>query len=180
MLICRGTFQRLLVGCFPQVDLSALPLRGSPKPARMQGKERACLWQPLGGAVSAPHHPTPHTLFLVLGNSGKSDNLFLLEARHFAARVSSKIGKSRDFGAAGWSREAEGFHGAANERNALNRSQQLAVASDPRASCSIQELAPSLAPWPPPSPLPCNTRRGQSAAYASPRKHGLGSVLGQI
>lgn len=101
---------------FPQVDLSVLPLRGSPKPA-LGCRTRTCSWQPLGGA-SGLWGPT---LFLVSGNSGKPDNLFLLVAQHFAGKVSSDIGKSRDFGAEGWSGEAVGFHGAANERNALDR-----------------------------------------------------------
>lgn len=66
-------------------------------------------------------------LFLVPGNSGKPDNLFLLEARHFTARVSSKIGKGGDVGPAGWNQEAVGFCGAADERNALDRSPQFAL-----------------------------------------------------
>lgn len=58
---------------------------------------------------------------------GKQIICFLLEARHFAHRVSSKIGKSGDVVAAEWSQEAVGFHGAADERSALDRSQQSAL-----------------------------------------------------
>lgn len=110
------------MGYFPQVGLSVLPLSGSLQPTPgYREKGPVC-----GSHLVVFRTPDPMP-FLVPGNSGKPDNLFLLEARHFAARVSSKIGKSGDFGAAGWSQEAVGFHGAADERGALDRSQQLAL-----------------------------------------------------
>lgn len=104
------------MGRFPQVDLSVLPLRGSLKPTP-GSRERAGLWQPLGGLPDS----RPQAIV------GKQILLFLLEARHFATRVSSKIGKSGDLGPAGWSQEAVGFRGAADERTALHRSLQLTL-----------------------------------------------------
>jgi hypothetical protein len=118
-----------------------LPLRGSPKPAP-GCRARTCSWQPLGD-TSGLWGPS---MFLVPGNSGKPDNLFLLVARHFAGKASSKIGKSGDFGAAGW-RQWVSMGLPMKEMFLTEASWQWPVIPKPAALSG--ESASSLAPWPP-------------------------------